>query len=93
MTRALVVMIATHDSDLIVRGAVTIGTSKQPECIVRRIGHATRSHVRTFTLQWSCTLAKARGIDLHWHVIIFGQLSWYGMPARQITLQNRRDEK
>ena len=53
MTRALDVMIATHDSDLIVRGAVIIGTNKQPECIVRRIAYATRSHVRTFTLYWS----------------------------------------
>ena len=47
MTRALVVMIATHDSDLIVRGAVIFGINKQPECIVRRIGlcHAiARAH-------------------------------------------------
>ena len=41
------------------------------------------SHVRTFTLLWSCTFAKSRGIDLHWPVIIFGQLSWYGMPANR----------
>ena len=48
MTRALVVRIATHDSDLIVRGAVIIGTNKQPECIVRRMGlcHAiARAHL------------------------------------------------
>ena len=38
MTRALVVRIATHDSDLIVRGALIIGTNKQPKCIVRRMG-------------------------------------------------------
>ena len=43
MTRALVVMIATHDSDLIVRGAVIFGTNKQPECIVRRIGLCHRT--------------------------------------------------
>ena len=36
MIRALVVMIATHYSDLIVRGAVIIGTNKQTKCIVRR---------------------------------------------------------
>ena len=48
MTRALDVRIATHDSDLIVRGAVTTGTNKQPECIVRRMGlcHAiARGHL------------------------------------------------
>ena len=36
-------MIATHDSDLIVRGAVIFGTNKQPECIVRRIGLCHRT--------------------------------------------------
>ena len=57
MTRALVVMIATHDSDLIVRGAVIFGTNKQPECIVRRIGlcHAiTRAHLHVAVVMHIC---------------------------------------
>ena len=36
---------------------------------------------------------KARRIDVHWPLIIFGQMSWHGMPARQITLQSRHEEQ
>ena len=34
---------------------------------------------------------RARRVNMHWHVIIFRQLSWYGVPARQN--RNRREEK
>ena len=57
MTRALVVMIATHYSDLIVRGVVIIGTNKQPECIVRRIVlcHAiARAHLHVAVVMHIC---------------------------------------
>ena len=36
---------------------------------------------------------KARRIDVHWPFVVFGQLAWYGMPARQIMLQNRHEQK
>ena len=36
---------------------------------------------------------KARRIDVHWPFVVFGQMSWYGMPARQIMLQNRHEQK
>ena len=48
-TPAHVVMIATHDSVLITQSAGSVGTNKQPECIVRRIGlcHAiARAHIQ-----------------------------------------------
>ena len=57
MTRALVVMIATHNSDLIVRGAVIMGTNKKTECIVRRIGlvHAiARAHPHVAVVMHIC---------------------------------------
>ena len=49
--------IATHDSDLIVRGAVIIGTNKQPKCSVRRMGlcHAiARAHLHVVVVMPIC---------------------------------------
>ena len=57
MPRALDFQIATHDSDLIVRGAVITGTNKQPECIVRRMGlcHAiARAHLHVVVVMHIC---------------------------------------
>ena len=71
MPRALVVMIATHDSNLIVRGAMIIGTNKQPECIVRRIAYATRTQVRTFTLLCHAHLPRPAAL------ICTGMLSYF----------------
>ena len=51
----------------------------------RKCTHSTRNgHAHAY---------KARRVNVHWHVIIFRQVSWYGMPARQSTLQNRHEEK
>ena len=51
----------------------------------RKCTHSTRNgHADAY---------KARRVNVHWHVIIFRQLSWYGVPARQNRTQNRREEK
>ena len=61
----------------------------------RKLNRAT-SHFRNCT-QSTCNghahAYKARRVNVHWHVIIFRQLSWYGVPARQNRTQNRREEK
>ena len=51
----------------------------------RKCTHSTRNgHAHAY---------KARRVIVHWHVIIFRQLSWYGVPARQNRTQNRLEEK
>ena len=93
-TPAISVMTATHDSVLITQSAVSVGTVKQPECIGGRIGlrHAIASaqiqvavvmHMHTRPVALMCTGLSSS----------LPKMSWYDMPARQITLQSRHEEK
>ena len=86
--------IATHDSVL-----------DHPKCgerwhseatpMLRKIGRALSRDLKCThsTCNGHAHFYKARRIDVHWPFIIFGQMSWHGMPARQITLQSRHEEK
>ena len=73
--------------------AVSRGCEATP---MHRKLHRATSHFRNCT-QSTCNghaLAyKARRVNVHWHVIIFRQLSWYGVSVRQNRTQNRREEK
>ena len=47
----------------------------------RKCTHSTRNgHAHAY---------KARRVNVPWHVIIFRQLSWYGVPARQNRTQKQ----
>ena len=71
MTPALVVRIATHDIDLIAQTAGILGTIKQPESIVRRIGLCHAIAIAHIQLAMAMHMhSRPARMDVRWPVII-----------------------